>query len=265
MIDYHVHTERSGDGSGSILAACASAINTGLTEICFTEHVDFEPTDSCYGTFDYTLYRDQVDAARDAFADRLTIRCGVEVDYQDKFSSQIGDFFDGKYFDYVVGSAHYVDGILLENHRDYFPGKELNEAYRPYFDNVLAVVETGWFDTLAHMDLCKRHGTKYFGPFDLEPFWEQIVNILKAVIDKGMTLEVNTSGLRQFPKETYPSKEIMEQYYKMGGKSIIVGSDAHNPNDIGTGISTALDMIKKVGFGSIDTYSERKRHTIKLV
>lgn len=264
MIDYHVHSERSGDANGSILEACASAVNAGLTHICFTEHVDFEPTDSSYGFFNYTLYRDQVDAAREAFADKLNISFGIEVDYQKRYSSQISDFFDGKDFDYIIGSAHYIDGILLEEHERYFPGKELKQAYEPYFNNVLAVVETGWFDTLAHMDLCKRYGVRYFGPFDPEPHWEQITGILKAVIDKGMTLEVNTSGLRQSPKDTYPSEKIVEQYYVMGGRSTIVGSDAHNPNDIGAGISTALDMVRKVGFNSVDIYSKRQRSIITL-
>ena len=264
MIDYHIHTERSGDGEGSIIEACESAVNAGLSEICITEHADFDPTDPCYVELDYKLYKDQVDAARAAFAGRLNIRFGVEVDFQEKHRSRICDFFDGKEFDYIIGSAHYVDGILLEDHERLYPGKEPKEVYDPYFENVLAVVETGWFDTLAHLDLCKRYGVRYFGAFDPKPHWQQITAILKAVIDKGMTLEVNTSGLRQSPQDTYPCKEIMEQYYIMGGRSIVVGSDAHIPNDIGAGISTALDMIRDIGFESVDTYDGRRRGIITL-
>ena len=45
MIDYHVHSENSGDSSVSMPSVCAAALDAGLAEICFTEHIDFEPTD----------------------------------------------------------------------------------------------------------------------------------------------------------------------------------------------------------------------------
>ena len=264
MIDYHIHTERSGDGKGSILEACEAAVKAGLIEICFTEHADFDQTDPCYAKLDYKLYKDQVDAARDAFTGKLNIRFGVEVDYQEKHRSQVCDFLDSKEFDYIIGSAHYVDDILLEYHERLFQGKEPKEVYSQYLNNVLAVVETGWFDTLAHLDLCKRYGVRYFGAFDPKPHWEQLTLILRAIIDRGMTLEINTSGLRQSPQDTYPCKEIVEQYYIMGGRSIVVGSDAHTPDDIGNGISTALDMIRSVGFESVDIYHGRQRSTMTL-
>lgn len=259
MIDYHVHTKCSGDGCGSILEACAAAVSVGLTEICFTEHVDFEPTDPSFKAFDYALYTNQVDEAREDYADRLLIRLGVEIDFQDQYRSQIRDFVGGSAFDYVIGSAHYVGGVLLENHGDYFPGRSAEEAYAPFFDNTMMVVETGWFDTLAHLDLCKRNGVRYYGPFDCEPHLGQIRAILQAVIERNMTLEVNTSGLRQQPRDFYPCREIVECYYAMGGRSITVGSDAHRPEDVGSGIREAMDMLTSIGFDRLDTYEARRR------
>lgn len=264
MIDYHMHSHWSGDSNAEIMSICEAAANKGLRQICITEHLDFEPTDISYQALDYNRCLSQIEEARNIFEDKLTICFGVEVDYQERFGARIKEFLDTKKLDYVIGSAHYIDGILLENHDKYFPGKSEKEAYRPYFDNVLKTVKTGWFDTLAHMDLCKRYGVRYYGSFDWAPYAEQINNILAAVIEQDMTLEVNTSGLRQSPGSTYPERSILELYYSLGGRRIIAGSDAHKEEDVGSDIRQTLEMIKSIGFESIDVYCNRNRTELKL-
>ena len=259
MIDYHIHSDNSGDATGGVMTICRTAVDRGFTEICFTEHVDFEPADCCYGTFDYARYASEIESAREVFDGRLTVSLGVEVDYQDKFRPQIRDFLDGKRFDYVLGAAHYVDGIILEDHWRYFPGKTAEEAYSPYFDNTLGVVETGWFDALAHLDVCKRYGVGYFGAFDRGPHRERVDEILRAIVKQDMTLEVNASGLRQSPNDTYPGEDIVAQYYALGGRNITVGSDAHRVKDVGWGAAAALDVVRDAGFESVDTYHGRRR------
>ena len=130
-----------------------------------------------------------------------------------------------------------------------FPGKDTpNEAYEPFFDNALAAAETGWFDALAHLDLCKRYGVLYFGEFDPTPFWERINRVLKTIIGNSMSLEINTSGLRQNPRACYPGEEILQRYCELGGKKITVGSDAHTSEDVGAGIRIRTGDGKQPGF-----------------
>ena len=169
MIDCHMHSALSGDTETPFLDMCSAAINKGLTEICFTEHADFDPSDYNFGKFDYDRYKALIEQARELYSDRLSIFCGVEIDYQPKYEPQIRNFLRNKEFDYIIGSAHYVNGILLEEHERYFPGKTADEAYSPYFDNVLAAANAGCFDAIAHLDLCKRYGVRYFGRFDWSP------------------------------------------------------------------------------------------------
>ena len=165
----------------------------------------------------------------------------------------------------MLGATHYVDGVILEDHECYFPGKSADEAYTPYFDNALATVETGWFDTLAHLDLCKRYGVRYFGRLDWAPYRERIEQILSAVIARDMAIEINTSGLRQSPEDTYPCRTILELYFSLGGRLITVGSDSHKVPDVGAGIDTALQLAREVGFDSVATFSGRQRSLTSII
>jgi histidinol-phosphatase (PHP family) len=226
---------------------CVHAIEIGITEIAFTEHLDFTPTDIAYDAFHYDKWMVDLSAARDEFAGRLIIRTGVEVDYQDRHRSQIEDFLGSHAFDYVLGSVHYVNGIIMQDQERYFTGKSIRDTYIPYFDAALAAVETGLFDALAHPDLCKRYGVIHYGKFKLNEFYPDVKVVLTAIIEKGMALEVNTSGLRQAPSETYPGIDTLRLYKELGGTAVTIGSDSHDVSQLGFGLSDAVSMLVEVG------------------
>lgn len=254
MIDYHVHSTYSGDSPTRLYDMCAKAVEIGITEMAFTEHLDFTPTDISYGSLIYDKWMEEIEKAREEFSDRLTILSGVEVDFQEKYIPEIRDFLNSHKLDFVLGSAHYVDGMLLEEHEKYFPGKTEQQAYLTYFETALAAVESGLFDGLAHMDLCKRHGVRYFGEFRPENYLTEIESVLKAVIRQGMALEINTSGLRQAPGKMYPALEILRIYADLGGRKVTVGSDAHYTHHLGLGLNEAAEMLKSVGITEIARY-----------
>jgi len=249
--DNHVHSNNSGDARDSLLDACRRAAEIGLSQITFTEHIDFEFTDECYGTFDYSRYKSEMAAAREEFEGRLSIYAGVEIDFQERFRSRIEDFLSDKEFDYILGAAHYVDNLILSKHQEYFPGKDEREAYEPYFEVVWAAVNSGLFDAIAHLDLCKRYGTLYYGPFRVERYESTIKSILGAVVGQGLALELNTSGLRQAPRETFPGPEVLEMYAKLGGRRIVIGSDAHKAEDVGAGLAEAGRIVASLGLSEI--------------
>ena len=80
--DYHMHSIHSADGHDTVDAMCRAAIDRGLAEVGFTEHLDFDRDDPDYGFLDYEAYADAVAEARAAHQGRLTIRMGLEFDFR---------------------------------------------------------------------------------------------------------------------------------------------------------------------------------------
>jgi hypothetical protein len=62
-------------------------------------------------------------------------------------------------------------------------------------------------------------------------------------------LEVNTSGLRQGPGETYPAGPIVERYAVLGGTAVTAGSDSHQKGSFTAGLEAGYGVIAAAGYG----------------
>ena len=60
MIDYHVHTNYSADASATVTEQLEAAAERGLSEICFTDHVDFDNGDKSMPPSDLGALREQL-------------------------------------------------------------------------------------------------------------------------------------------------------------------------------------------------------------
>ncbi len=282
LVDYHLHSTCSVDGFSSIADYCQRASELGLVEIGFCEHADFDPRDRSCDYFDYAGFRRQIETQRDKYGHSLAVQAAVEVTYQASREEEIALFLADKRFDYVVGSVHLVEdgadwAIIseVEGHRDgfserYFAQRTVQAAYRPYFAELRRAVASGLFDLIGHFDLVKRYGVDYYGPFDPAVFADQaafayeIHDILKLMVEKGVGLEINTSGLRQPPRETFPGLAILKCYRQLGGEILTVGSDAHSAADLGRGIATAVALARQAGFRAVTLFDERKQRWLDI-
>lgn len=267
MFDYHHHSESSVDSVTPMADVCRAAIAKGVTEIAFTEHMDFIPEERNTGYFDYGDYMRHIEATRAEFDGRIVVLAGVEIDYCPDFEDDIASWLDGKAFDFVVGSVHYVRGegnISEPRAMDFFKDRTVDEAYSLYLDLVQRSANTGMWDTLGHLDLIKRYGVKKWGPFKPERFQQQIDDILTTVIDRGMALEINTSGLRQSPEDFYPTADVVRRYRELGGSRLTVGSDSHNDRHVGLGIPEAYQLALDVGFHTVEQFRERRSLAVPI-
>lgn len=253
-VDYHVHSDQSPDASGSVEALCQRAVEIGLKEIVFTEHFDATPSDMAYKLYDYEKCRGIIDRMQEKFGDRLNVKLGIEIGYRPEQETQIIEFLDGKEFEVVIGAIHWVERELLE---DVCVGKTEEESQINYFAALLPLVESGFFDVLAHLDLIKRYGTPLYGPFDTARWMPRIEPVLQKLVQNGIALEVNTSGVRQAPREPYPGLAVIKRYRELGGRTLTIGSDAHGVEELGGGVDTAAALLKEVGFKEFTRFDRR--------
>jgi len=261
-IDYHTHTKLSGDNTQTIDELCLSAIEKEIEEICITEHIDFNPGDTCYGHFNWESHLKNIEYAKSKY--NLSVKYGAEIDYQPQYYDNIKEIISSCDFDYIMGSAHYVDDVIVFNHDDYFINKDMFTAYNRYFETELEIIKTGFFDGVSHFDLIKRWGSRFYGSFQPELFEGIITECLKEIIQRDMTLEINSSGIRQDPKEFYPHPYIVRLYKKLGGENITFGSDSHNKNQTGYNIDHIYKFLKEEGFKQLTTYSKRKKICVEI-
>lgn len=250
-LDSHVHTNLSPDSDVPIDDYAAQAAVRGIAEIAITDHVDFVP-----GTpaFSFTTFDERERVVREAaerWADRgVAIRFGVEITYDSAHEADIGDHLRQHAYDYVIGSVHvYADSPFHASRvAAWVAGRPLAEVVAPYFDEVLRAIRSGLFDTIGHLDFVKRYLVPHVTPADLAAAPELYEPLLRALVETGTALEVNTSGLRQPPGETYPAGPIVERFRLLGGTRVSAGSDAHRKRAFTAGLEAGYGVVAAAGF-----------------
>jgi histidinol-phosphatase (PHP family) len=253
-LDTHLHTIHSPDANAMLDAYCALAVERGIPELAITDHVDFDPTMPAYGFVSFEDREHDVRAAAERWADRgLAIRFGVEITYERAYEDDIRGWLRRHPHDYVIGSVHIsaVSPYKASNVAAFVDGRPLPEIVAPYFDEVIGAARSGLFDTIGHMDFVKRYLVPHVMPAELAQAPELYEPALHAMIDSGTALEVNASGLRQLPRETYPSATIVARYRELGGRHVTIGSDAHRTEWFAYGLAEAYRHATRAGFDAL--------------
>jgi histidinol-phosphatase (PHP family) len=250
-LDAHLHTDQSPDSSVPIDAYAAEAVARGIPEIAITDHVDFDPRDPAYR---YTSYTDRERTVRDAaerWAGRgVTIHFGVELTYHRTSEEEARAHLRKHRYDYVLGSVHeWPDSMYIRsNVRRWVAGRSLGEILDPYLDQVIGAARSGLFDTIGHFDVVKRYLYPEVTPAQLNDHLEVYDPALRAIVESGAALEVNSSGLRHLVAETYPGPATVQRFRELGGTRVVAGSDAHRKDWFAFRLDTAYRLIADAGF-----------------
>jgi histidinol-phosphatase (PHP family) len=253
-LDAHLHTDQSPDSSVPIDIYAALAVEQGIPEICITDHVDFDPRDPAY---EYTRYEDRERVVRGA-ADRwakqgVTIRFGAELTYNQRWEADVRAHLARYRYDYVIGSVHdWPESPYWPSRvRAWVEGRSLDEVVAPYYAEIIAAARSGMFDTIGHLDVVKRYLHPYITAADLATRPDLQEPALRAIIESGTALEVNSSGLRYPGSETYPSGPVVARYRELGGERVVVGSDAHARGSFAHRLGDAYGHLIEAGFGHL--------------
>lgn len=274
-IDYHVHTEFSDDSNYLMEDVVRDAINKGINEICFTDHVDYgikRDWDDCRGMLyrkggpgepdkmplanvDYPRYFEKIEYLRKKYSE-ITIKQGMEFGMQMHTIEQYQKLFNKYHFDFIILSCHQVEDkeFWTQDFQKDKTQKEYNERYYQEILNVIKVYKD--YSVLGHLDLITRYDKQ--GVYSFEKLKPILTQILKQVIKDGKGIEINTSSHRYGLKDTTPSKDILKLYKELGGTIITIGSDSHKKEHLGAYIEETKELLKKLGFKYYCTYEKMK-------
>lgn len=262
MRDYHIHYKICHHGTGELHEYVERAIELGLTEIGFSEHIPIPGLDDPTGRMsphEFDTYLQDVSDAQRNYSE-IKILLGIEADYLPAYMQYIEHFLTQYPFDYVLGSVHFIDDWDFSNpefvHRLHEKGAE--QLWMDNFRILAQAAQTGLYDIIAHADLPKRIVESASERIDAE-----LENTLDIFQQTQIALDVNTSGLRRFPWEVYPHPGILRRAFALN-IPIVLGSDAHHPNDVAAGFTTVLGMLKNIGYTHSLKFEKRRSEAVAL-
>ncbi len=264
FVDYHVHSDYSVDSVFKMEDVVLKAIEIGLKEICFTDHVDYgtqydwddvilETVDSATlpMNVNYPEYFKELDYLIDKYAGDIVIKRGLEFGIQTHTVDLYRKLIDTNPMDFVLLSIHQVNDLEFWNNV-YQVGRSTQECYDGYYNEMYEVMRVFKdYSVLAHLDLMRR----YTEPEDyFENTKEDIEKILKLAIADGKGIEINTSHVRYGVDGLTPSIEVLKLYHELGGKIITIGSDSHQADHLGFLVEESKNVLREIGFEYFCTY-----------
>lgn len=249
----HTHSTLC-DGKNTLAEMAAAAYAAGVQYFGASGH-SHTPMPEDEGQVlpaDMTAYRAEVLRLREAYAGRMEVLLGVELDNCADVSPEG--------FDYWIGSAHRLRGpdgryyvvdwtaeALAACRDNVFGGDGLAMAER-YYDEVrrMAAMRP---TILGHIDLItKFNGEGGFFDEGAPRYRRAALSALQAADPSATLLEVNTGAMsRGYRTTPYPARFLLEAWREMGGQ-IILTADAHSAAHLTFGYNQAARLAREAGF-----------------
>lgn len=267
--DYHVHSAFSGDSETPMEAMIKKGISIGLQRICFTDHMDYDyPTQyldyGCVFEFEVENYFKEISLLRKKYEGQIKILAGIELGMKPDLANRLEKLVSAFPFDFVIASSH-----LLDNYDPYYPDywdsihNNTEYGIRRYFQSIRENVEAFQnFDVYGHLDYIVRYAPNKNFVYDPACFQEEVDALLKAIIQAGKGIEVNTAGLKYGLPFAHPKEEILKRFFALGGTYFTVGSDAHKPEHLAYDFSKEAERLEALQISSYYRIFENRKPMI---
>ena len=143
--------------------------------------------------------------------------------------------------------------------------KKETDGIRRYFEvNVENLSTFDRINTYGHADYAVRyapHKDEFYIPSE---YFDVLDVFLKKLVEKGIALEFNTSGLKYGLKQANPHIDIIRRYKELGGELVTVGSDGHIPEHMAWEFKKGCELLKEAGFEYYAFFRKQKPEMIHL-
>lgn len=265
MYDFHLHSNHSMDSVTPMEDMVLAAIDKNIKSICFTDHVDlYFNSQKDDILFDKPNYFQNIEIVKNKYAEKIEILSGVEIGLQPSSIDKGNEFMEGTSYDFVIMSAHTVNDMELHEELYYKDINSLGALERYYNSIYTCIKEFNNYNVVGHLDYIDRYIPETHGMPSFNEYSLMVESVLELIIKNGKGIEINTSGLRYGLGTFHPKIEILKLYKELGGEIITIGSDAHNPQDIGHGYDTAINVLKELDFKHIYLFRNRLSSPIDI-
>lgn len=268
MIDSHTHTHYSKHAVGSVNELVEAAIVKGVKVLTITDHAPFY-VDSKNRLLENELnqYFEDINRAKERYNDEIMILTGLELDFMPDSYSYLEKMLSQLELDFVIGSIHYIP--IKNETLKVWDLAHLNKTkvLNSYFSSLRQLIESNLFDVVGHPDTILRSVSE-------DVYWSYIEPLLPLFKKNNIGYELNTSGLRKssfdiqlgqktYDKWSYPSKLVVAELIKLN-TAFTIGSDAHDPVDVGRGLQEIIHEFIPIGLKNISYFKSRQRIDVNV-
>jgi histidinol-phosphatase (PHP family) len=268
LTDYHVHLrpdDRDATPERYFTRANAeryreAADERGIAELGVAEHVYRfrDALDVWQHPFWREYAHDDLDAYCAFVREETDLKLGIEADFVAGREDRMASLLDGRDWDYVVGSVHFLRDRSLDT-KEYSiwgAGESAERIWRRYYETVAEAARAGLYDVMAHPDLVKVWGSRAPLPDgDLRRYYEPAV---EAFAEAGVAVELSTAGWRKPAGEQYPALPLLEMVVD-AGCPVALSSDAHVPDELGYEYERAAELLEQAGVTELAVFDRRTR------
>lgn len=262
FLNLHNHTALCGHAEGSIDEYIEAAIKANTAYFGFADHAPISEKDRSGITMapeELEDYFAMVLAAKKKYAKSIEILLSLEVDFP-LYPDFNPRYFSDERIDYFIGSCHFIDGWAFDNPYDIdeFSKRDINDVYARYYEIMFGLIESRLFHIIGHFDIVKKFGHRATKDFSFT-----IETLAKKAAAAGMAFEINTGGLLNPVAEIYPSKEIVDIFFRCNVPATM-GSDSHSPEYVGYGYDKAVELLKDAGYRKVVGFRQRRMFELSL-
>ena len=265
LVDMHTHSGHSHDSVCHIRDMAGAQQEKGMYGFAVTDHCDIFKCE--YEDVTQNIHASVMEVEklrREQVSDSIRILSGLEIGEGIWYPRVMEDVLKMRDYDVVISSVH---TIKYETYAGPYPSidyltlstEELREYIARYLDDVLLAIQIVPSDVLAHLFLPLRYiNGKYGLGIDCRVFEDKVRTILKAIIQRGIALEINTSCMQEDGQDWFEQDWLLGIYREMGGLLVTLGSDAHRAEDAARKFGQAVALLRKHRFRNCFYYEKRR-------
>lgn len=204
----------------------------------------------------FARYAAEAKRLQAAYADQIELLAGFETEVipEGRYVAVMRGLKDQHQLDYMVGSVHWVDGIIIDYTRDRFDQAVeaqggLERLALRYYDIAAEMIATLRPEVVGHLDLVRRHGGND-PALETPAVRERARAVLALMKEHDAILDINTAGYRKGLGTPYPAPWLLEAA-RDTGVACCFGDDAHRVMEVGAGILEAREYLLDHGINEV--------------